>query len=195
MNHKQANIAQLRSAIHGRVLAPRAPGFDAVGAGFNLAVQHHPSAILAAAGTRDVVESVRYAAEVGLQVRVQATDHGIGMAMDGGLLVTTGAMRAVTISADRKSVTVAAGVRWGEVMEAVAPHGIAPLTGSSPTVGVVGYTLGGGMGPMARTFGFNSDRVRRMRMVDANGDLVEIDSVSEPDLFWALRGGSLRWGW
>ncbi len=79
-------------------------------------------------------------------------------------------------------------MRWDRVIEEAAPHGLAPLNGSSPDIGVVGYTLGGGMGPMGRTFGFAADRVRGIQLVTADGSLVEVDAESEPELFWALRG-------
>lgn len=89
---------------------------------------------------------------------------------------------------------MAAGVRWQQVIDAAAPHGLAPLNGSSTTVGVVGYTLGGGLGPMARTFGFAADHVRRLQLVTADGEVHEVTADSEPELFWGLRGGKCQLG-
>ncbi|HTM85145.1 MAG TPA: FAD-binding protein, partial [Mycobacterium sp.] len=91
--------------------------------------------------------------------------------------------------AERSTATVSAGTRWRDVIEAAAPYGLAPLNGSSAGVGVVGYTLGGGMGPMGRTFGFAADHVRRLQIVVADGTVLEVDADHEPELFWALRGG------
>lgn len=181
--------AALRSAVQGAVLTPTTRGFDASHLGFNLAGQHTPDVVVRATGAGDVAAAVRFGAECGVPVRVQATGHGMGIPMSGGVLVTTDGMQAVTVDPRRRSALVAAGARWADVISAAAQHRLATLCGSSPTVGAVGYTLGGGMGPMARTFGFNSDRVRRIEMVDAGGHIVEIDALSEPELFWALRGG------
>ncbi|WP_017792649.1 FAD-binding oxidoreductase [Leucobacter salsicius] len=179
----------LRSHASGEVFAPPDPGFAEAHAGFNLAEQHQPDLVLRATNEADVAAAVKLGATSGLPVRAQATGHGIGIPMPRGILVSTAGMRSVHINPARRTATVGAGTQWHEVINAAAQHGLAPLSGSSPTVGIVGYTLGGGMGPMARTFGFASDRVRRLRMIDATGRTVEIDAEREPDLFWALRGG------
>lgn len=179
----------LRSRVSGTVFAPPDPGFAAAHAGFNLAEQHQPDLVLQAANERDVASAVKLGATAGLPVRAQATGHGIGIPMPRGILVSTAGMRSVHINPAERTATVGAGTQWHKVINAAAQHGLAPLSGSSPTVGIVGYTLGGGMGPMARTFGFASDRVRRLRMIDATGRTVEVDTEREPDLFWALRGG------
>lgn len=175
--------------VVGAVHRPHDAGFAAAHRGFNLAEAHQPDLVVTAAGTADVSAAVRYGAEHNLPVRVQATGHGIGTAMTGGLLVNTAELRGLHIDPAQRTATAEAGVRWAEVIEAAAQSGLAPLAGSSPTVGVVGYTLGGGMGPMARTFGFASDRVREFTMVDAEGSLLTVDAEHEPELFWALRGG------
>jgi FAD/FMN-containing dehydrogenase len=84
---------------------------------------------------------------------------------------------------------VGAGVKWGRVVEAAAPYGLAPLNGSSTDVGVVGYTTGGGVGPMARTYGLAADRVRAFEVVTGDGELRRVTPTEHPDLFFALRGG------
>ena len=180
---------KLRPHVSGEVFAPSDPGFAAAHAGFNLAEQHHPDLVLQAANEADVATAVKLGATAGLPVRAQATGHGIGIPIPHGILISTAGMRSVNINPAKRTATVGAGTQWHEVINAAAQHGLAPLSGSSPTVGAVGYTLGGGMGPMARTFGFASDRVRRLRMIDATGHLVEIDATRVADLFWALRGG------
>lgn len=182
------NIA-LRDLVHGDVHGSSDPGFAQLHQGFNLALQHRPDVVVSALDAPDVATAVRIGAEHQLSVRVQATGHGIGIPMAGGVLVNTAAMRRVTVDPVRRTATVGAGALWQEVIAAAGKHGLATLCGSSPTVGVVGYTLGGGMGPMARTFGFASDRVRRIQMVDVTGQILDIDAEHEPELFWALRGG------
>ena len=79
-------------------------------------------------------------------------------------------------------------MRWREVIAAAAPHGLAPLCGSSSDAGVVGFTLGGGAGPIGRAHGFAADHVRRVELVTAAGEVLDVDADTEPELFWALRG-------
>src|SRR5262249_46496333 len=89
---------------------------------------------------------------------------------------------------------VGAGVKWRPVIDAAAEHGLAPLNGSSSDVGVVGYTLGGGLGPMARTYGFAADHVLALGVGPAGGQIRRVDADHYPDLFWALRGGKGNFG-
>ncbi len=182
------SLYDLRASARGPVLVPGDAGFDAECLGFNLAVVHHPDVVVAATSVDDVVAAVKYATHAGLTVRVQATGHGMGDAAEGGMLVTTSRMTHVSIDPGQRTATVSAGVTWGQVVEVASPHGLAPLNGSSVGVGVVGYTLGGGMGPMGRTFGFAADYVRRIQIVVADGTVLEVDAEDEPELFWALRG-------
>src|SRR5699024_12488522 len=99
-----------------------------------------------------------------------------------------------SIEADTARATLCAGTRWSTVIHAAGPCGLMPLCGSSPTVGVIGYTLGGGMSPFGRTYGFASDHVLRAQMGCADGTITEVDSGSEPEVLWGLRGGKLNIG-
>ena len=98
-------------------------------------------------------------------------------------------MRGVTIDPEAQTARAEAGVIWIEVVEAAAEHGLAALAGSSPDVGVVGYTLGGGLSWLARKHGIGANQVTAIEVVTASGDIVRTDWANEPDLFWALRGG------
>lgn len=109
--------------------------------------------------------------------------------MDGGLLIDTRHLDALSIDPVAGTATVQAGVPWRQVIDAAAPFGLAPLNGSASSVGAVGYTLGGGLPVMARTFGFAADHVRALDVVTADGQLRRVDADTEPDLFWGLRGG------
>src|SRR6185437_6477342 len=103
-------------------------------------------------------------------------------------------MDAVSVDPRIATARVQAGVRWRQVIEAAAPFGLAPLNGSSSNVGVLGYTLGGGLGPMARSFGFAADHVRRFTIVTADGEIRDVTPDADPDLFWAVRGGKGGFG-
>lgn len=142
----------------------------------------------------DVAAAVRHAARTGRTVSVQATGHGLLADLDGSVMVTTRRMTGLTVDPVARVVRVEAGVRWREVIDAAAPHGLAPLNGSSSAVGVVGYTVGGGLGPMARRFGFAADHVTRMTIVTAEGEVRTVDPQHDPDLFWAVRGGKGNFG-
>jgi FAD/FMN-containing dehydrogenase len=103
-------------------------------------------------------------------------------------------MATVLVDPDRRVARVGAGATWGQVLAAAAPFGLAPLSGSAPSVGVTGFTLGGGVGWLSRRYGFAADRVLRIALVTADGELVIADREQEPDLFWALRGGGGNFG-
>ena len=103
-------------------------------------------------------------------------------------------MRGIAIDADARTARVEAGVLWLEVVQAAAKHGLAALAGSSPDVGVVGYTLGGGLSWLARKHGIGANHVTAIELVTASGDFVRTDWANEPDLFWALRGGGGSFG-
>ncbi|MEO3746404.1 FAD-binding oxidoreductase [Plantactinospora sp. B5E13] len=186
-------VAQLAADTVGPVLLPDDEGYAAECAGYNLAVPHRPALVVGAAGATDVQAAVRFAAAHGLPVAILATGHS-ALASTGAVLVTTRRMETVTIDTDRRTARVGAGVRWQRVIDEAARHGLAPLNGSSTTVGAVGYTLGGGLGPIGRTFGYAADHVRAIDVVTADGQLREVTADTEPELFWALRGGKGNFG-
>ncbi|WP_367041909.1 FAD-binding oxidoreductase [Streptomyces sp. Je 1-332] len=173
------------------------PGDDGYGeeiAGFQTGFTQRPAIVFGAVGADDVVAAVSYAAQAVLPVGVQATGHGLPGSSDGGVLISTRRMDSVRVDADARTVTVGAGVRWGQVIEAAAAHGLAPLNGSAPGVGAVSYTLGGGLGILAREFGYAADHVRWLDVVTADGTLRHVTAQSEPELFWGLLGGGSNLG-
>lgn len=140
----------------------------------------------------DVVAAVRHAAGAGLPVRVLATGHGLPGAVEGGVLVTTRHMDRVTVDPRARTARVQAGARWARVVEAAEPYGLAPLNGSAPGVGAVSYTLGGGLGILAREFGYAADHVRSLDVVTGDGEPRHVTEGSE--LYWGLLGGGHRLG-
>jgi FAD/FMN-containing dehydrogenase len=194
LSHDLTSVDELSAQVGGLVLRPGDDGFDAEISCFNAAVAHKPAVVVGASSAADVAVAVRWAAERDLPIAVQSTGHGAFAAIDGGLLVTTRRMDGVSVDAAAGTARVDAGVRWAAVIEAAAPHGLAPLNGSSSQVGVVGYCLGGGLPVMGRTYGFAADQVRSLEVVTADGRVRHVDAGSEPDLFWALRGGKGNFG-
>ncbi|MHA6785804.1 FAD-binding oxidoreductase [Pseudonocardia saturnea] len=180
--------------VAGPVLTGDDPRTAAEVAGFNTTHTPRPAVVVGATCAADVAAAVRWATAQGRTVAVQSTGHGLISDLADTVLVTTRRMSAVTVDPVARTARVGAGVRWGQVIEAAAPFGLAPLNGSSSQVGVIGYTLGGGLGPMARRYGFAADHVRRIELVTAAGEIRQVDSISDPELFWALRGGKGNFG-
>ncbi|MGN8244311.1 FAD-binding oxidoreductase [Cellulomonas soli] len=179
----------LSALVAGPVLTAADPGFAEEVAGFNTAFQHAPDVVVGATSTTDVVEAVRYARSHGLPVAVQSTGHGAHESIGEGVLITTSRLDQVELDAASPTVTVGAGVRWSQVIDAAAPYGLAPISGSSPSVGVIGYLLGGGLGPLARSHGYSSDRLEAATVVTGTGEVVEASADGDAELLWALRGG------
>ncbi|MFF9014936.1 FAD-binding oxidoreductase [Streptomyces sp. NPDC014870] len=171
------------------VFRPGDAGYDDELAGYQTGFAVRPELIVGATGAEEVRAAVAYAAERGLPVGVHATGHGLPGAAEGGLLITTRRMDQVRIDPDARVARLAAGVRWAQVVEAAAAHGLAPLNGSAPSVGAVGYTLGGGLGILAREYGWAADHVRSLDLVTADGALREVTASSDPALFAGLLGG------
>ncbi|MCX4823079.1 FAD-binding oxidoreductase [Streptomyces sp. NBC_01142] len=163
-------------------------------AGFQTGFTQRPALIVGATDAEEVRAAVAYAAERGLTVGVRATGHGLPGSAEGGVLISTQRMDGVRVDAGARTVRVEAGVRWGQVVAAAAEHGLAPLNGSAPGVGVVAYTLGGGLGILAREFGYAADHVRALDVVTADAELRHVTPDSDPDLFWALLGGGHNFG-
>ena len=146
--------------------------------------------IVAANTPADVRNAVLTARERDLPFTVYAT----GPEHDDTVVVTTERMAGVLVDPDRRTAWVGPGTRWGDVITAAAPFGLAPLSGTSPGVGVIGYTLGGGLGWLSRRYGLAADSVVRAELVTADGELRTVSADREPDLFWAIRGGGPNFG-
>jgi hypothetical protein len=181
----------LRSAIAGTVAAPGDAGWDAARTAWNLAVDQRPALVAVPESVEDVRAIVAYAAEHGLRVAMQGTGHN-ATAIDslaGSVLVRTHAMRGVEIDVPGRRARVLAGDVWDDVVQPASAAGLAPLAGSSPDVGVVGYSLGGGIGWMARKRGLAANSVTAIELVTADGELIRADAEHHAELFWSLRGG------
>lgn len=183
--------ASLRAALAGRVLLPGDAGWDRARQAFNLTVDQRPRAVVVPAGEPDVVAAVQHASRHGLRIAPQLTGHGAGALgpLDDVVLMRLSELAEVTIDPDARRVRVGAGVTWKRVVDRLSEHGLAALHGSSPTVGVAGYSLSGGMGWLARRYGLQAGSVTAIEAVTADGQLVRADAGHEPHLFWALRGG------
>ena len=182
------SLDDFRQQVSGAVLTADDPDYGVAIACWNRAVVQTPAVAVVAMNPSDVRAAVRYAADAGLGIGVQATGHGFVLPVDGMLILTSG-MDEVTIDPVARTATVAAGCTAGPFLAAAHEHGLAPLLGSSPTVGAVGLTLGGGIGWLSRKYGPACDAVRSFEVVTPNGCLVHASATENDDLFRALRGG------
>jgi FAD/FMN-containing dehydrogenase len=139
----------------------------------------------------DVAQAVRFARTRGMRIAPQGTGHGAEALepLRGAMLLRTSRMRSVRIDPVSRTARAEAGALWQDVTVPAGEHGLAALAGSSPNVGVTGYTLGGGMGWLARRYGLAANSVTAAEIVTPNGRFVRTDADHEPDLFWAVRGG------
>lgn len=179
--------------IAGPVLTGHDADYAAEISGYNLAVTHRPEVAVGATRTADVAAAVRYAADAELPVGVQATGHGAVAEID-GVLVSTRRMDRLVVDPVARTATIGAGVKWRRVIDEAARYGLAPLNGSSSDVGAIGYTVGGGLPILGRTYGFAADHVVSFELVTADGAVHDVDPDTDPDLFWAVRGGKGNFG-
>jgi FAD/FMN-containing dehydrogenase len=186
----------LRRLIGGPVLVPGEDGYDAARGAFNLTVDQRP-ALIAEPGSREEVAAViGFARKQGLRVAPQRTGHNaepLGP-LAGSLLLKTNRLDRVHVDAAGRCARVGAGARWEDVVPTASEQGLAALHGSTPDVSIAGYSLGGGMGWYARKHGLAANSVRAIEVVTADGEIRCVDAESEPDLFWALRGGGGNFG-
>jgi FAD/FMN-containing dehydrogenase len=178
------------------VLKPESDGYAQNSGAFNVLLSQDPAAVATPRSSADVVDAVAYAKAHGLRVGAQRTGHSAEPLGDLSetLLVRTAAMNTVSIDARTRIARVGGGALWGDLVPRASELGLAACHGSSPTVGIVGYSLGGGVGWYGREHGLQCNRVTAVELVDAAGTERRVDADSDPELFWALRGGGGDFG-
>lgn len=191
-----ADLTTLRSSLAGPLVVAGDPSWAEARRAWNLAVDQRPAAVALATGVEDVAAAIAFARASGLRVAAQGTGHGASTlpSLADAVLLKTVRMGGVEIDPVAGRARVEAGALWGEVVVRAAEHGLVGLAGSSSDVGVVGYTLGGGVGWLGRRYGLASNSVLAIELVTADGEHVRADRDNEPDLFWALRGGGGSFG-
>jgi FAD/FMN-containing dehydrogenase len=178
------------------IVLPHDPSWNRARLAWNLSADQQPAAVALPESADDVEAVVRWARQRRLRIAPQGTGHNatpLG-SLAHTVLLKTERMRGVEIDAAAQRARVEAGVLWAEVTDAAAEHGLAALAGSSPDVGVVGYTLGGGVSWLGRRYGLAANSVTAIELVNADGELVRADADQNSDLFWALRGGGGSFG-
>jgi hypothetical protein len=175
---------------------PGIPDYAEATAAFQLAATADPVGAFTARSVDDVIRAVATARRVNLPLRLNTTGHSMGRTgpLTGSLLLRPLIDAPVRIDPATRTARVPAGKTWGEVLPEAVRHGLTAVHGSSSTVGVIGYLLGGGLSFYGRRYGLAANSVRSLTVVTADGDVVEAGPAHRPDLFWALRGGGGGFG-
>lgn len=199
MNHAEAidpfEVKRLAEQISGPVLTPQNQQYADETRAWNLAYPQTPAVAVGATTAKDVQAAVRFAAEHGLPVSVLSTGHGSLGTPEQAVLINVRRMTSLVIDEETRTATVGAGVEWQDVVAEAGKVGLAPVSGSALNVGVVGYTIGGGLSPvLGRRYGWAADHVVSFELVTPDGQLHTVSATSEPDLFWAVRGGKSNFG-
>jgi FAD binding domain len=178
-------------SIDGRVATPADPEWDDARKAWNLVADLHPAAVAFVEGPGDVANVIRFAAERDLRVTAQGTGHGAAPlgSLEETIVIKTERMRGIEVDPGTRTARVEAGVLATELGAAAQAEGLCSAHGSAPSVGVVGFTLGGGWSWLAQRYGFACNHVRSIELVGADGEARRVDEGNDADLFWALRGG------
>ncbi|WP_309065618.1 FAD-binding oxidoreductase [Microbacterium sp.] len=189
---------ELRDELGSGALLAGDPGYDAARSPWNVAIDQRPLAIVRPETVEEVVDVVRAAAARGIRIAPQATGHAAGALagtdLSDTVLMQLNGLRGVSVDPDARTARVLGGSLWNDVLEAAAPHGLTAPHGSAGDVGVVGYTLSGGLSFYARSVGLAVNHVRAVQIVTADGALLRASAEENPELFWAVRGGSGAFG-
>ncbi|MHB1005846.1 MAG: FAD-binding oxidoreductase [Chloroflexota bacterium] len=192
----EISLRELKPAFRGELLRPGDAGYDAARAIFNGMIDRRPALIARCAGVADVVAAVAFARDHGLLVAVRGGGHNVaGNALcDGGLVIDLSRMKGVRVDPGRRTAHAQAGLLWGELDHETQSFGLAVTGGIASTTGIAGFTLGGGMGWLARKHGLACDNLLSIDLVLADGSFVTASASDHPDLFWGVRGGGGNFG-
>jgi FAD/FMN-containing dehydrogenase len=186
----------LRSRTRGPVLEPDSSEYDSARRCWNGRFDRRPRAILRCEGTADVVAGVNFARKTGLLLAVKGGGHDYAgnCVCDDGLVLDLSAMKGIRVDPSARRAWVEPGVIWREFDREAQAFGLATTGGTVSTVGVSGFTLGGGTGYLARRHGLGLDNLVSAEVVTANGERVRASGRDSPDLYWAIRGGGGNFG-
>jgi FAD/FMN-containing dehydrogenase len=191
-----AAVTELRTTLRGRLFRPVDEGYDATRVVWNGMIDRRPALIAQCQGAADVIAAVNFARTEGLQIAVRGGGHNVaGYAVcDGGLMIDLSAMRGVRVDAEARRAWVQGGATWGDVDAETTAFGLATPGGLVSLTGVGGLTLSGGIGWLRGSHGLCIDNLLSADVVTADGRPLQASESTNPDLFWALRGGGGNFG-
>jgi FAD/FMN-containing dehydrogenase len=186
----------LTARVSGPVLRPTDDGFEAARRVHNGLVDRAPAVIVRCRSAADAAAAVRFARAAGLDICVRGGGHSVAgrAVVDGALMIDLAEMKGTSVDVDAGTVRAEGGLNWAELNAATAEHGLAVTGGAISTTGIAGLTLGGGLGWLMAKHGLAADNLLAVELVNAEGDVLQVTEDSDPDLFWALRGGGGNFG-
>jgi FAD/FMN-containing dehydrogenase len=190
------DLDALRNAVRGSVCLPGESGYDEARTIWNAMIDRRPGAVVRCAGAADVIGAVRFARNHDLLLAMRGGGHNIaGNAVcEGGLVIDLSRMKSVRIDPAKRTARVEPGATLGEFDKEAQAFGLATPVGINSTTGIAGLTLGGGFGWISRKYGLSIDNLLSVDVVTASGELLHASESENPDLFWAIRGGSGNFG-
>jgi FAD/FMN-containing dehydrogenase len=189
-------VDALGASFSGAIIEPDDKRYEETRLVHNGLIDKRPALIARCRGTSDVVAAIAFAREADLEIAVRGGGHSVsGKAVcDGGLMIDLAEMKGIYVDPQARTLRAQAGVTWGELNREAALHGLATTGGVVSTTGIAGLTLGGGLGWLNGVYGLAVDNLLSVELVTADGDVLRVSEQSEPDLFWALRGGGGNFG-
>ena len=191
-----AHVDAFAAQLHGGVTRPTDPDYDEVRALYNAMIDKRPALIARCADVDDVVASVNFGREQGLEIAIRCGGHngpGLG-SVDNGLVIDLSGLKTITVDPDAKTAAVGGGCLFGDIDAATHEHGLATPGGIISTTGAGGLILGGGIGHLSRKCGLSIDNILGAQVVLADGSIVTANENENDDLYWALRGGGGNFG-
>jgi FAD binding domain/Berberine and berberine like len=193
---RELSISRLREEFDGRVVAPGDPGYDHARTPYCGGVDRHPAVIIGPTDAAAVARIVILARDSGLELAVRSGGHSSAWhsVNNGGIVVDLGAMKALDVDVDGRTAWAQTGLTAGEYTTAAHGHRLATGLGDTGSVGIGGLTLSGGIGYLVRKYGLTIDDLLAAGLVTADGQVLQVDDRSHPELFWAIRGGGGNFG-
>ena len=190
------SIPSLRTSITGRVIAPGDTAYDETRMPFMGGLDRHPAVIIFPSDTSDVARAIALARETGLPLAIRSGGHSSAghCTVDDGIVLDLRDLKSLEVNATDRTAWAQTGLTAVEYSSGVGAHGLATGFGDTGSVGIGGITLAGGIGYLTRQYGMTIDSVLGAELVTANGDLLDVNATSHPDLFWAIRGGGGNFG-
>ncbi|MBA3869594.1 MAG: FAD-binding oxidoreductase [Anaerolineae bacterium] len=189
-------FSQLRNVIHGQVITPEGTNYDEARAVFYGKFDRRPAVIVRPANAADVAYVIGLARESGMELAIRCGGHssaGYGTT-EGGILLDLSLMKGLDIDVEGRTAWAEGGLTAGEYTVAAGKYGLATGFGDTPSVGIGGLTVGGGIGYLVRKHGLAIDNLLAAEVVTADGQIRQVDANNHPDLFWAIRGGGGNFG-
>ena len=191
-----ALVDDLATRISGRLLRPGDTDYDAARRVHNGLIDRNPAVIVRCRTAADAAAGVRFARAAGLDISVRGGGHNVAgrAVMDDAVMIDLAEMKGAHVDPEARTVRAEGGLTWAELNAATGEHGLAVTGGAISATGIAGLTLGGGLGWLMAKYGLAADNLLAVELVNAEGEILEVTEASDPDLFWALRGGGGNFG-